>query len=345
MRLGAQFLCEDFDEYIASVVKAEDAGYAFAWLVDSQILWQDAYAYMTRGLGATERITFGTAVTNPVTRHVTVTASFFATLAKLHPGRVALGIGRGDSSVRTMGLPPARTSQLAQYVTSLRELMAGRVAELDGAEVHLRWLDGDGGVPIMMSGTGPKNLRLAGALADRVMLYVGVTPEAVSWAIEHVRAGAQAAGRDPAEVKTSILCAMHVSDDHEAAADACRWAPAACANHIAVMAKHNPDHGMPQVMLRLLEARDSYDYYAGHLDSTASHTAYLTTELIDDFAIAGPVDACLQKLRALSEIGVDEVSVAYNNGAFEQMERVGSDIIPALAAPTANATSPKRADQ
>jgi 5,10-methylenetetrahydromethanopterin reductase len=266
-----------------------------------------------------------------------VTASFFATLAKLHPGRVALGIGRGDSAVRAMGLPPARTAQLARYVTSLRELMAGRVTELNGAAVHMPWLDGDAGVPIMMSATGPKNLRLAGALADRVMLYVGVTPEAVSWAMEHVRGGAQAAGRDPAEVKVSILCAMHVSDDHEAAADACRWSPAACANHIADMARHNPDHRMPAVMLRLLDAREGYDYYGGHLDSSASHNAYLTTELIDDFAIAGPVDACLQKLAALSDIGVDEVSVAYNNGAFEQMERVGNEIIPALAVPPAGA--------
>jgi 5,10-methylenetetrahydromethanopterin reductase len=339
MRLGAQFLCQDFDEYIASVNKAEDAGYAFAWLVDSQILWQDAYVYLTRGLEATERITFGTAVTNPVTRHVTVTASFFATLAKLHPGRVALGIGRGDSSVRTMGLPPARTAQLGEYVRSLRELMSGRVAELNGAQVHMRWLEGEEPVPIMMSGTGPRNLRLAGALADRVMLYVGVTPEAVRWALRHVEAGARQAGRDPAEVKVSILCAMHVSDDREAAADACRWAPAACANHIADMARHNPDHDMPEVMMRLVRARDDYDYYAGHLDSSAVHTAYLTDELINDFAIAGPVEACREKLAALAEVGVDEVSVAYNNGAFEQMDRVGSEIIPGLVASSAGAAT------
>ena len=200
MQLGAQFLCQDFDDYIASVIKAEEAGYAFAWHVDSQILWQDVYAYITRGLAATERITFGTAVTNPVTRHVTVTASFFATLAKLHPGRVALGIGRGDSSVRTMGLPPARTAQLEQYVRSLRELMAGHEVKLGGADVQMPWVDPRSAVPIMMSATGPKNLRLAGAIADRVMLYVGVTPEAVSWAMEQVRAGARAAGRDPDQI-------------------------------------------------------------------------------------------------------------------------------------------------
>ena len=81
--------------------------------------------------------------------------------------------------------------------------------------MHLRWLDGAiAGVPIMMSATGPRNLRLAGSLADRVMLYVGVTPEAVQWALRHVHEGARSAGRDPVgQLKVSILCAMHVSDD------------------------------------------------------------------------------------------------------------------------------------
>ena len=45
--------------------------------------------------------------------------------------------------------------------------------------------------------------RLAGSLADRVMLYVGVTPEAVQWALGHVHEGARSAGRDPAELKIS----------------------------------------------------------------------------------------------------------------------------------------------
>jgi alkanesulfonate monooxygenase SsuD/methylene tetrahydromethanopterin reductase-like flavin-dependent oxidoreductase (luciferase family) len=132
---------------------------------------------------------------------------------------------------------------------------------------------------------------------------------------------------------------MHISDDHEAAAEACRWAPAACANHLADMARHNPDHDMPEVMRRLLRAREDYDYYAGHLDSGADHTAWLTTELVDDFAIAGSVDRCLAKLDALAEVGVDEVSVAYNNGAFEQMNKVGTEIIPALVASPAGATT------
>ena len=71
---------------------------------------------MTSALAATERIVVGTAVTNPYTRHVTTTASAFATLAELHPGRLELGIGRGDSAVRTMGMNPVKTSFLQESI-------------------------------------------------------------------------------------------------------------------------------------------------------------------------------------------------------------------------------------
>jgi 5,10-methylenetetrahydromethanopterin reductase len=49
------------------------------------------------------------------------------------------------------------------------------------------------------------------------------------------------------------------------------------------------------------------------------------------YSIAGPPEKCIEKLRLLADLGVDEVSVAYLNGEFEQMERVGREIVPALA--------------
>jgi hypothetical protein len=95
--------------------------------------------------------------------------------------------------------------------------------------------------------------------------------------------------------------------------------------------KRNPEHGMPEPMTRLPQARDSYDYYAGHLDSSADHTEYLTGELVDDFAIAGSAEKCLAKVRELEALGIDEVSCAYQNGAFDQMDRVGRELIAPLA--------------
>jgi 5,10-methylenetetrahydromethanopterin reductase len=109
-------------------------------------------------------------------------------------------------------------------------------------------------------------------------------------------------------------------------------APAACVNHIAHTIHSNPEHGMPEQMTRVVRARDEYDYYAGHLDSDAVHTAYLTGDLVDDFAITGPPERCLERIRTLARLGVDEVSCAYLNGELAQIERVGREIIPALDA-------------
>jgi alkanesulfonate monooxygenase SsuD/methylene tetrahydromethanopterin reductase-like flavin-dependent oxidoreductase (luciferase family) len=324
MKLGAHFLPEEFPVFVESVRAAERAGYKRAWLVDGQMLWQDLYVYMARALAATERIAVGSGVTNPLTRHPSVTASAHATLANLHPGRVLLGIGRGDNAVRTLGLKPVPTAELAETVPRLRAWMSGDEA----AGARIRWANEQ--VPIMLCATGPKNLRLAGSVADIVMIYVGVHPASVSWAVGHVRAAAEEAGRNPDEVEIAALCALHVADDKEEAWEQCRWAPAACANHIAYALKWNPEHGMPEAMTRLVAARDAYDYYAGHLDSSAEHTSYLTGELIDDFAIAGPAERCLEKIRELGELGINEISTAYLNGRFEQMELIGQAIVPAL---------------
>lgn len=335
MKIGAHFLPEDFPVFIESARAAEQAGYARAWLVDSQMLWEDVWVYMTRGLAATERIQLGVAVSNPLTRHYSVSASAAATLARLHPGRVILGLGRGDSALRTLGLKQVATRKLAEIVPRVRDLIAGREVDLDGTPIRIRWATGEP-VPLLLAATGPRNLRLAGALADIAMLQVGVNPVAVRWAIDHVRTGAQQAGRDPDDVEIALFCGMWVSDDLGEARAESRWAAACAANHLEDVMRRNPEHGMPEELGRVVLARTQhYDYYAGHLDSSAEHTGYLTDELIDDFAITGPAERCLERIRELAELGVAEISSAYLNGQLEQMRRVGREVIPALAGATA----------
>ena len=96
MKISAQFMPGDLPVFTESVRKAEEMGYSRAWLVDGQLLWRNVFVYMTHGLAATEQIPFGTAVTNPFTRHYTVVANAHATLAEIYPGRVILGMGRGE---------------------------------------------------------------------------------------------------------------------------------------------------------------------------------------------------------------------------------------------------------
>jgi alkanesulfonate monooxygenase SsuD/methylene tetrahydromethanopterin reductase-like flavin-dependent oxidoreductase (luciferase family) len=343
MKLGAYFLPVDFETYLESVRCADRAGFSHAWVCDSQMIWQDPYVYMARGLEATEGLTFGTAVTNMITRHFTVTASGHATLATMHPGRVVLGLGRGDSSIRTLGLKPAKVAQMRELVPEIKRLLAGQSIDFDGTEIRIPWAGAR--VPLMLGGTGPNTMRLAGALADLVTLELGVQPEAIEWAMSNIAAGAHEAGRDPAEIDVIVLCAMWLSEDLDDARERCRWAPASAANHIAEVMHNNPAHGMPPELTRLVELRrelvasgkglpsmdGTYDYYGGHCVSEADHARWIPEERIDDFALVGPAPRIAARLAELERIGVSQVAPAFMNGEFEQMQKIGTELVPIVA--------------
>lgn len=330
MKISAQFMPGDHDVFVESVKKAEDVGYARAYLVDGQLLWRNVFVYMTLGLEATARIPFGTAVTNPYTRHPTVLANAHATLAEIYPGRVILGIGRGDNSVRTLGKKQVATDRMRDIVPMLRDFMAGKSVDLEGHEARMLWAN-EPDVPILMAATGPRNLRLAGALADIVMMQVGVNPEACRWGVEHVQAGAEAAGRDPADLEITLYTAMVVSDDLDRARSQTKWAAACARNHLTDVARRVPDHGMPEPIMRLVNMPDSHYDYAAHLDPSVERGEF-PTQVLDDFAFNGPPERIVEMLHALAEVGVDEVAPCYLNGRLEEMETVGREIIPAVAA-------------
>jgi 5,10-methylenetetrahydromethanopterin reductase len=222
------------------------------------------------------------------------------------------------------------TSTLKEIVPKLRDLMAGKSVDVGGHEARMLWA-GQPDVPILMPASGPRNLRLAGALADIVMMQVGVNPEACRWGVEQVRAGAEAAGRNPDEVEITLYTAMWVSDDLAEARRMTRWCAACACNHLSEVARRVPDHGMPEPIMRLVNLpRGDYDY-EGHLDPSVDRSEY-PDEIVDDFAFNGTPERILEMLEALAEVGVDEVAPCYLNGRIEEMETVGREIVPRLAA-------------
>ena len=66
MKIGAHLLLQDFPEFIKTTKALEDNNFARAWVVDSQMLWEDAYIYVALAMEQTKRIIFGSAVSNPV---------------------------------------------------------------------------------------------------------------------------------------------------------------------------------------------------------------------------------------------------------------------------------------
>src|SRR5690349_15845339 len=110
---------------------AEANGFSYVWSWDTHVLMPEYSPQMTLITCSTERVVVGSCVTNPVTRHPTVVASFFAALANLVGGeRLACGIGRGDSAVRIRGARPARLADVEDAVRVVRGLTRGDEVEV-----------------------------------------------------------------------------------------------------------------------------------------------------------------------------------------------------------------------
>jgi 5,10-methylenetetrahydromethanopterin reductase len=62
---------------------------------------------------------------------------------------------------------------------------------------------------------GPQMLRLAGAIADGVLLNVGASIEYVRWAVGQVYAGAEAAGRSRADLTIAAWLTVYLTDDFD----------------------------------------------------------------------------------------------------------------------------------
>src|SRR5438874_222265 len=138
------------ERVIALTRQAENAGFAYGWIFDSHVLWQDPYPLLTLMAANTRRMRFGTCVTNPIVRDPTVTASLLATLNRISGGRMDCGIGRGDSSRRVMGKKPATLETLEEAVQVIRDLNSGKQITYEDHPIQITWW-------ILCHGTGRKN--------------------------------------------------------------------------------------------------------------------------------------------------------------------------------------------
>src|SRR5438093_740036 len=129
-----------YTRLIELIQKAEGRGFESGWTYDSHILWQESYATLPLVAAATEKIKLGHCVTNPGIRDPTVTASWYATMQDISNGRMVMGIGRGDSSRRVVGLKPVRVAEFEARLRMIKDLMNGRKVEWNEKELQLEWV-------------------------------------------------------------------------------------------------------------------------------------------------------------------------------------------------------------
>lgn len=155
-------------------VLAETLGYSRVWIYDSAPLWEDPFVHLALAAERTERIGLATAVLIPTQRSVMAMASALATVARISGGRVRACFGTGFTARLTIGQQAMTLDALVEYVTALRQLLAGETASVDGAPVRMLHAPGLAqarpvAVPLWLSVFGPRGRALAGETADGII--------------------------------------------------------------------------------------------------------------------------------------------------------------------------------
>ena len=284
-------------EPVAAMAKhaalAERIGFDSVWVIDSQLLCRDVTVTLTALLAATTTLRVATGVTQPVTRHASVTAGMMATLAEMSGGRAILGIGTGFSSLRTIGLKAARIAEVEAFASDVRRLLRGdSVTFADGVEGRLSWLDAPAEVPIVVAATGPRMTRAAARFADGVILHQGLSPDLL-------RRGLEWLGDSTAE--RSCWAPYSLGATPQEARDRVRSRVAGA----LVNVRADWFEGAERAAVERLQA--GYDV-GHHASAAADHAADVPDSLVDRYALAGTAEQIRTGLiRLLDQPGVDRV--------------------------------------
>jgi probable F420-dependent oxidoreductase len=314
--------------------QAENYGFTHVWTFDSHLLWQEPFVVYSQILSATHRVKVGPMVTNPATRDWTVTASLFATLNDMFGNRTVCGIGRGDSAVRVINGKPVTLATLRESIGVIRGLANGEQVDYKGHQLRFPW-GAASRLPIWVAAYGPMALALTGEVADGFILQVA-DPEIMAWSINAVRTAAEAAGRDPAAITICVAAPAYVTDGSaeglQHGRDQCRWFGGMVGNHVAdIVARYGADGAaVPRALSDYIAGRQGYDYNS-HGKAGNTHTDFVPDEIIDRFALIGPVEAQVERLEQMRSLGVDQFALYLQHDAKDAtLAAYGERVIPAV---------------
>lgn len=188
--LGAIALPQNPPETLRTIARtADEAGLEELWL------WEDCFlaggvAAVSAALAWTTNLRVGLGIMPVPLRNVALCAMEIAALARMFPGRAMPGVGHGVQEWMAQAGVKAGSplTLLREYASSLRALLHGETVTVDGRYVHL---DGvrldqppDPAPALLVAGTGPRTLALAGEVGDGTVLAGGTSPADVTSACE-----------------------------------------------------------------------------------------------------------------------------------------------------------------
>ena len=309
---------------LRQAVAAEDAGFSGIGCSDHlQPWWEEgesghAWVWLGAAAQATERVSFGTAVTPPGPRcHPVLIAQAWATMELMFPGRPYLGVGSGEALNEvplgaewpSVGAQIERMEEALEMVRALwdgqRLSGAGKHFSTDRAYLHSR--PENRRPPIYVSAFGPEAARVAGRQGDG--LWTLADPESVSEIVDAYRGAAEDAGREPGEIV--LQAAFSWAEDDDAALEGCRVWKGSQPDEF-----YRDDWHDPAAMQEEAERRVSDE------------------ELKEALIVSADPEVHVERIREVEEMGATVVALMNNSGA-DPLGAIGvykDSVLPRLSA-------------
>ncbi len=306
-------------EHVATARLAEDLGYSCVWAAEAY--GSDAPTLLSWIAARTQRIHVGSAIMQIPARSPAMTAMTAATLDTLTEGRFRLGLGVSGPQV-SEGWHGVRfdkpVSRTREYVEVVRMALARETVRHPGEHFPLPLPDGPGkalkltlhpyrsDIPVYLAAVGPRNLELAGEVADG-WLAIFFAPEHAAVSMDPLRSGAERAGRRVEDIDVTPTVPVVVGDDLEECAGPLR---AYTALYVGGMGsrKQNFYNALARRMGFEQAADEIQDLYLGQRQRDAM--AAVPLELIDATSLIGPAERIRDRLAAYAEVGVTTLSVS-----------------------------------
>jgi F420-dependent oxidoreductase-like protein len=319
LSLGYQTAWTTPADHLALAQEADRLGFSVVWAAEAY--GSDSPTILAAIAATTERIDVGSAVMQIPARTPAMTAMTAASLDAISGGRFRLGLGvsgpqvsEGWHGVR-FGRPLARTRE---YVDIVNLAVARKPVAHDGEFYTLPLPDGPGKalrlgfhpprehIPIYLAAVGPKNLELAGEIADG-WLAIFYSPEFAAEQLASVAAGRAKAGlgMDGFDVVPSVP--VVIGDDVAGCAELVRWYAALYVGGMGSREQNFYNQLATRMGYGEAAARVQ-DLYLSQRQRDAA--AAVPLEFIDRTSLLGPVDRIAEGMRRYADAGVTTLSVS-----------------------------------
>jgi len=227
-------------DLLSDVVTMDEKGIQRCWTSDHYMPWWDsgasggaAWPWLGAALARTRNIVIGTGVTAPILRyHPAIVAQVFATLEYMFPGRVFLGIGRGEAlnevtSGHSWPSNAEKFERLKEAIYLIRKLWTGDWVDFKGNYYWVRdsklYTKPPNHIPLYLAGIGKQSARLAGEESDGFVtneLDIGVIRDKLFPALKE---GATISGKDYSSLEKILFLPASYHEDKQKALESIRF--------------------------------------------------------------------------------------------------------------------------